>query len=361
MWVTLLVRLIACGSLIAALEGCTKGSLARECEPSAQVGCRAGERCALSEEGIPSCLPVNPDGLQEGAHCQLSEDCADGLGCLSLFGVQQCARFCPLDQSQASADQQCVRGSSFARCLAALPSRTDIGVCLTPCDPFSRGLELLSCDPAQGVTCGVNVDLSFLVCLPEGPRAELERCDPSARCAHGLLCLQEGSEQRCLKPLAFGERCADNQLKRPVFGRYDPLSEEAISACWPSVSLPQSVTRELRYRLHLGAVDSPEDRALRCAEWGGVVASLEPPGLLESLSAPLGVTLAELNLSRSSEEGELRGAWVRAVAEGEELCVSLTFEGEADARSASATLSDAGACEPSWPTICALPNEGSLE
>ena len=245
--------------------GCTKGSLARECEPSAQVGCAEGERCTLNEEGTPSCRPSNLEGRQEGERCEQSESCSDGLACLSLFGVPQCARFCALDQSQTLADAQCADGSPYARCLARLPERADIGVCITPCDPFDRGGELSTCDTEQGVTCGVQADLPFFVCVPEGSQGVYERCDPSSACEQGLLCLEEGDERRCIPPLPSGEACPPELLARVAY-RYDLISDGVISACWPSVSVPQSLLRDIRYRLTLASASTEGERSDLCAE-----------------------------------------------------------------------------------------------
>jgi len=355
-------RLFAlCASLLLSVSGCTEGSQARECEPSLQVGCGEGERCTLNEEGAPSCRPSNSEGAQEGERCEQSEGCVDGLACLSLSAVPQCARFCALDQGGELADAQCAEGSPYARCLAKLPERADIGVCVTPCDPFDRGGELLICDDDQGAKCGVHVDLPFLICVPKGQQGTHERCDSSAPCEQGLLCLREGDEQRCVHPLPPGEACPSELLKREAHGYYDPLSGGVIEACWPSVSVPQSLFIDLRYRLTLASVSTQEERSAVCAEWGGALAVTTPTGLLDSLSASLsrlGATLREVG---AREEGSAFGVWVAGDHGGAPSClIEQSSEGEGErALEPRFTLSDSG-CDPSWPTLCSFEVSASL-
>lgn len=345
--------------ILMPLIGCREGSLARECEPSDQVGCLDGQRCTLNDTGSPVCLPSNPLGYKEGAHCEKSEECRDGLGCLTLFGVPQCARFCALDQKTTDANAQCATNHPYAQCLMALPSRTDIGVCLNPCDPFARGSELLLCDQDQGHVCGVYFDVPFLTCQLEGAQSLWTPCSAVNLCREGLLCLQEGNEQRCVPPLAPGDSCPLGLLERPALGLYDPLTGGKISACWSSVSLPQSINPEVDYRLMLSATESKQEQDELCGSWGGKVAELSQQELIESLQITLAQTLLEY--AQVQNHMDLLGVWIQQdELSDSSTCHALRFNQSLDETEQVQFFASSEPCTQKFPTLCELQVQGRL-
>jgi len=344
--VRLSAQLICIGLAIWPLA-CREGSAARECEPSSQVGCPEGSRCALDELGSPRCEASNPEGLEAGLSCERSAECADGLACLTLFGVPQCALLCSLDQPQETSDERCASSLESARCLSALPGRSDIGACVQPCEPLGRDLGLMRCERSEGVSCGINPDLPYLTCGPEGAQLSWEPCHAGLRCAAGGLCSAEGGERRCVPPQPFDVDCPPWTLPRSTGGALDPISAEPYMGCWPSIGLPQSLALDRRYRLALEPAQSLAEQRARCAEWGGTPAELMDDPLLESLLPSLLATLAEL--SEAQREAIFSAVWVAPSSAAPESCQALELL-EAEPRLRGALRREP--CGPALPTLC---------
>lgn len=343
---------------------CDVGSVARVCEPSTQEGCKEGERCTLSPTSSPICLPSQPNGYAEGALCEGSESCADGLACVENFGLKRCVRFCPLDVSQEEGDARCAELNLQSRCLLSLPERTDIGFCVSPCvpDSLAEAYPEARCPEGDTLSCQLSLDLPLSVCAPAGEGEQGEACDLTERCERGLMCFGEGATSRCLKPLSEGEPCPPHHLKRMVRGHINFQAETPYQACWPSLSLPQASV-ETRYRLYLEPLTTAQEREARCEAWGARLASpaeLSDEDLLTSLAPTLNNLLTEHALIEGLAE-PYQLAWL-APAEGSCALLSLSVnnnegseevEGSASQLSVKRyTLSDPR-CEQPGPSVCA--------
>jgi hypothetical protein len=295
-------------SLSAPLSACEVGSVARECEPVTQEGCAATERCTLGEGSKPTCAPLNPDGLGEGARCLTSEECAEGLGCVERLGVSRCARFCERGEALTPAPASCTQDHPLALCALSLTDRDDIGLCLTPCDPLGAD-ERRAC--GAGLTCDFSPELPFMECRGEGAEGEWSACGVGVQCAAPLACATEGGEARCAALIAPNTPCPPHTLRRTQ-PRVTSPEGPPYAACWPSVSVPQSAALGVTYRLSLTPV-TLEGAAGACEGWGARLAERPEGGLLESLSRSLSALAAELS-EGSGGSGGLLEVWVEGGA-----------------------------------------------
>ena len=242
-------------ALSLTLVACGEPSQSRRCEPAEGSGCTGEESCKVDATGRPIC---SRDGeVSEGGLCELPEDCAEGLGCLRLFGLPRCLRFChteldPVEACRESFDEASTGElgevddlcpgalaleldgapvcrhlfSEHARCIAQLPDRPDIGICAFPCDP---SIEQPGCP--KGSRCDLAIEAEMAVCQPDsesGAREE-EPCGPAQPCQTGLLCLPFGPDQRCLRP-ALEQRCSSTELRTLGLAR-DPIHGGRYSVC----------------------------------------------------------------------------------------------------------------------------------
>ena len=207
--------------LSLSLAGCFDNGSDRKCEPVDNQGCKAAERCAVASDGTPSCFPMG--NLTEGEACDAPDACRAGLGCVQMFGVSRCLRFCAPsldpDESACGDDETSVlRFSGQAQCVAGLPDRTDIGLCVVPCvfDPSELDLTCPSCGLVSG--------LPFLTCISAGPAKMGEPCGPSAQCVGNLIC--EPTTHTCLP--TTGE-CGGEWLL--IAGVKSPVTFDEIKVC----------------------------------------------------------------------------------------------------------------------------------
>jgi len=157
----------------------------------------------VTSAGEPVCR-ASGGTLGAGEPCAADDACAKGYGCVRQYGVSLCARFC--QPAAARGDAVCVDEASGlgGLCLAALPDRLDIGVCVYACDPVLREA------PAPGApACGLVSDLDYPVWRAAGDAGRGERCGPDRACRAGDLCVERGAGGVC-------RRAAD-----PVTGRCD--------------------------------------------------------------------------------------------------------------------------------------------
>lgn len=265
--------------------------MTRRCEPASNTGCEAGRACAVDEAGTPRCYALTV-ALPEGAACDGPGVCAAGLGCVNLFGVSRCLRFCDtqdpyeaacaeqlspvealsfparededgdgilnfrdncpstINRSQADADgdgegdacDPCPKSlrvlkdgrhevcrhpfSDQARCLARLPDRADIGLCLLPCAPGGD-------DCPEGMSCRLFNGLEYATCGPafiDGAQTG-EACGPAKPCAQGLACVAFGPDHLCRA--LRGPLCPLGTLRAAVPNAWDPLTQSPYYFCEP--------------------------------------------------------------------------------------------------------------------------------
>ena len=143
--------------LVAALclTACRTGSHGRVCEPINPDSCGSGRICVIDRDGVPDCLSA-PDGgvTPEGNACTAQDECGAGIGCIRVNGVARCTRFCALIGE--SGEEGC---AEFGECIAALPDRPDIALCVYRCALDTTETD----DPRRLCPEGS-------VCSPEGRR-----------------------------------------------------------------------------------------------------------------------------------------------------------------------------------------------
>lgn len=223
-----LVLLAALALLL--LAACGEGSTSRECEPVDGTGCRAGRHCAVDATGRPRCLP--PGQAAEGELCDAPEACGEGLGCVRVFGVPRCVRFCrpvPANRPDPCAAAQ---PAAPGRCLAALPVNDDIGVCVPACHPAEVAVEC-----PGGLTCALSPQVGQGVCATPGEVPLDAPCGPSARCAVGLVCTARDDAHVCRRSADVDGACDDPLRPEPIPDLRDPVRDRDYSACVPCAAL----------------------------------------------------------------------------------------------------------------------------
>lgn len=332
----------------AALAACVEASRERACEPVDGSGCGRGERCVVDELGVPFCSAGGAESVVEtGGACDGPNACrAAGEGCVSLFGLARCLPFCSpgrLDAEERCAAPASDGGEIRGRCLAILPDRPDIGVCVFPCDPadpfvgeeaVSAGERLTRC-PAEDATCALTAELDFAVCTgavgaapaDEGPAP----CGPRAPCPPRFLCASWGDGNRCRPASPRVEGCAEGEAERILAGS----GADRVAVCEPCTIIARDEAPAPRYLAVCHAPEPWPDAGVRCEREGGAPAGTDL-GDDERRAALLAAVPAEI---------AERGLWV--AGEGE-VC-RLLEPGSAEIVKAP--------CERPAHALCAIPAE----
>jgi hypothetical protein len=119
------------------------GQPAVDCDPIAQTGCEAGEKCSVVVGGDTSSFEcVAAGAIAAGAACTRTnqgDDCTAGHYCVGNVGASSDTTCRPLCETGGSSScEVCVRYADF-------PSQ-EVGVCHPTCDPLAQDCEgLLSC------------------------------------------------------------------------------------------------------------------------------------------------------------------------------------------------------------------------
>ena len=139
------------------LVGCNTGSRDRACEPIDNSGCAGGKFCIVDFAGVPRCAVALGVQAEIASTCAEPEACGPKVGCIRVNGVARCRAYCRRgDSNQGCGDK--------GRCLAALPDRPDIEVCVYPCEPDQRVIELEPCP--MGSVCTSRPDVNENLCAP---------------------------------------------------------------------------------------------------------------------------------------------------------------------------------------------------
>lgn len=229
----------------------------QECNPTAvKTRCDPGQKCAVDAGARPRCYADDGGGTAEGEACETPDECARGMGCIDVFGVSRCARFCDPDDIDGSSDP-CTAGaaddrfSEGARCVARLPSQTAIGICVPPCELGTNA----GCPAADGVRCLLPLGVPYAICgTTPGKRtvAAGAACGATAPCDIGV-CLRRGNGAVC-REAAPAEGCGDGELTEQVPDSSDPLASNApYEVCAPCAVLGKVGERWNQVCFTLGA------------------------------------------------------------------------------------------------------------
>lgn len=186
-----LVLLARCASVIAAPS--------QDCEPVAQTGCSAGQKCSqvtLSAEPEP---PLETRCVQAGTQAKFEtcshgdpgdsgfDDCEAGLIC---FGGA-CQEICSADPDSCPADATCQEGPGI------FPDRPGTGLCLVQCDPLVQ-----NCPEDSG--CFVTLAGGDRICAePNLGQEQGSACMFANDCETGHGCLLIRSELDSALTCAF--------------------------------------------------------------------------------------------------------------------------------------------------------------
>jgi hypothetical protein len=247
------IRMPMLGLLLLGLLalGCGGGSTAQRCSPQTDRGCEVDETCTVDATGTPICVARGAGLAGEGSGCvpwcvdddeEQGDDCmpqpqgtgsaselqscADGLGCVSLYGVSRCLRFC--DPSLTLSIDACHDPERYvvepspdhqvSACQGVLAGRTDIGVCTLPCRLYSGEDEC-----PTGSSCGLPVGAPHAVCRPYGDRTEGVGCGVSCACEAGLICSSYLNGAVCRVPTSSNGSCPASSTPALISGVVDPL------------------------------------------------------------------------------------------------------------------------------------------
>ena len=227
--------------LIAAcgLIACTTTDQ-QDCKPTAsKSGCDPGEKCAVALDGRPTCYADDSAGSAEGDLCGAPDACASGLGCVETFGLSRCLRFCDPDLAGGSSDPCSTSAGDdpynrVARCVARIPSQTQIGLCVPPCDLATGG----GCREKDAVVCLLPLGVPYAMCgrtLGQGAAESGGACGATRPCASGV-CQRRGNGAVCRD--AVNGACPSGSREVVVPDSADPLaSDEPYRVCEPCAVL----------------------------------------------------------------------------------------------------------------------------
>lgn len=196
------------------VNACDEGSKKRACEPVTGKGCKGSKVCALKFDGTPKCFASAGQG-KEGDACDSPDGCAKGLGCVRLFGVARCTRFCDPESEKDPCQSAGIVESSMllpnaltGHCAAALFEREDIGVCVVACEGDSC---------PENSHCGTVVGWREPVCVSDTAldqfTLEVENgkaCGGNVVCKKGSACVELGEVAVC-RALADESGCKEGE------------------------------------------------------------------------------------------------------------------------------------------------------
>jgi hypothetical protein len=164
------------------------------CDPVAQTGCPAGDKCSLP----PVCIPVGSVG--DGQLCAAAgfDDCASPDLCIGDGTAHLCRQACNVgsDCRQSAVSVGATpEPNNLGRCLISLGGTTS-KVCTLACNPVAAagppGCPAgYACQYFQTTPVPEATD-----CEPAGTAPESADCTTAA-CASGLACVSNGTTQRC--------------------------------------------------------------------------------------------------------------------------------------------------------------------
>lgn len=164
------------------------------CDPVAQTGCPAGDKCSIP----PVCIPAGSIG--DGQLCATTgfDDCASPDLCVGDGTAHLCRQACNVgsDCHQPAVSVGATpEPNNLGRCLISIGGTTS-KVCTFACNPVAAA-------GASGCPTGYAC-LYFQTtpvpeatdCEPEGSAGESADCTTTA-CGVGLVCVSTGTTQRC--------------------------------------------------------------------------------------------------------------------------------------------------------------------
>lgn len=187
------------------------------CDPVAQIGCAAGEKCTaiLSGGGLTYACVAEAGGLDPDAPCTASpadgiDGCPAGTACLEdEAGAGLCAALC-------GTDGDCDQGQ------CTLARETNIPYCADDCSPF----ESTCPSPLRCRQNGDRFSCLFLGTGDVGVAGAACGIADDAGCAPGFVCL----------PGALVPECATDNCCTPVCDTSEGDSCPAPSTCSPILS-----------------------------------------------------------------------------------------------------------------------------
>ena len=314
-------RAVRCCLLIAAagLLACST-TQQQNCNPtSTKSDCDPGEKCAVAVNGRPTCYADDGGGTAEGESCAAADECAVGLGCVETFGVSRCLRFCDPDEA-GGADDPCYatagddRINSLARCVARLPSQTQIGICVPPCDLANGD----GCPAKDAVRCLLPLGVPYAMCgrvLGQGTAGAGEACGATRPCGTGV-CMRRGNGAVCRESASS---CSSGSRSVVVPDSTDPLADAEYQVCEPCAVLGQLGERwnQVCFMLAAGVTDAASLCSGDAAGLLRIESTEDAAKLLEQYRA-VGETPWFDGIGESLEPGEVVsgtpiGFWTRAV------------------------------------------------
>ena len=151
------------------------------CDPVAQDGCDAGEKCAAVTSGDPpvsSTQCVEDGTVPEGSPCASradgADDCVAGFTCIG----GECTTICTTEPDSCGAGRACQRYSGM------FDDREGIGACVATCDPLAQ-----ECGDA-GEACYLTPYAGYSTCASShAPGVQGEACIYVNDCSEGYGCL----------------------------------------------------------------------------------------------------------------------------------------------------------------------------
>jgi hypothetical protein len=187
------------GSTAGAGGGADAGAV---CDPVAQTGCPAGDKCSIP----PVCIPAGSIG--DGQLCATAgvDDCALPDLCVGDGTAHLCRQACNVGtdchQPAASAGAT-AEPNNLGRCLISIGGTTS-KVCTFACNPVTAAGPAgcptgYVCEYFQTTAVPEATD-----CEPAGTAGENADCTTAA-CGGGLVCVSTGTTERCRQVCRTGD------------------------------------------------------------------------------------------------------------------------------------------------------------
>ncbi len=258
--------------------GCGDSATDQPCRPHRQDCPKTAEACTVDLEGFTQCITDPGEVGQEGDLCGVPEDCSKGLGCIRVFGLPRCLRFCaPADEGDltepCASDPGTHPYSAHARCIAVIRSGAEVGACVLPCQPATGGDSGCPANEETPVGCGLPPGSDFAVCGAAGEALPGQPCGTTASCAPGGLCTRRAEGFVCREAASTERSCEAQTLFELVDGAADPLDTNAdpYGVCSPCKLLGNFGGRWVEVCLGLGSALNAQ---LICAGEDGEVSDL---------------------------------------------------------------------------------------
>jgi hypothetical protein len=235
-----------CGSDEDCIEGtCYKhagggggggADMGSTCDPVAQSGCPAGQKCYVSASGSFVCKAAGTKMLGQACTSGLGDDCAAGLHCAADGTPAICRQYCNHDsdcQQAAAMSGTEAEPTNVPRCFEGLSS-SNVKLCSVSCDPVLANNDS-GCP--TGRACGFFTSatnpVEYTDCYVSKGIGDGQPCANLTDCVAGDTCAESGGGTPRCRPTCRPDQPSDCAAPSQCPSLPTP-SNPIFSACCPA-------------------------------------------------------------------------------------------------------------------------------